>query len=228
LEVLVTEPSESRLDTKRLILVPALVTLAVTVARVAGELAHGSHRFFNPEPGGAWAIVGIVWLAPIFGIYFALKLHAGAQGPKSYGRALGFVALGIAAVVGLSFVGARLLRPYAFRERLVFAWGIFVVAAILTLPGWPTLFRTLLAYSYAARVPVAIVMFFAFWRKWGTHYDAIPADLPGGLGLLPKFLWLGFFPQLLFWVAFTILVGMVCGSVAGGIADLVRRRPTSS
>jgi hypothetical protein len=224
----VTEPSESRLDTKRLILVPALVTLAVTVARLAGELAHGSHRFFNPEPGGAWAIVGIVWLAPIFGIYFALKLHAGAQGPKSYGRALGFAALGIAVVVGLSFAGARLLHPYAFRERLFFAWGIFVAAAILTLPGWPTLFRTLLAYSYAARVPVAIVMFFAFWRKWGTHYDAIPTGLPGGLGLLAKYLWLGFFPQLLFWVALTILVGMFFGSLAAGVAHLVQHPPPSS
>jgi hypothetical protein len=224
----VTKPSETHLDIRRLIFVPALATLAVTVLRLAGELAHGSRRFFNPEPGGPWAIIGIVWLAPIFGIYFALKLRACAQGPKSYGRALGFVALGVAVVVGLSFAGARLLHPYAFRERLVFAWGIFVLAAILTLPGWPALFRTLLAYSYAARVPVVIVMFFAFWRKWRTHYDAIPPDLPPGLSLPAKYLWLGFFPQLTLWVAFTILAGMLFGSLAAGVAHLVRRSMPSS
>jgi hypothetical protein len=224
----VAKPSETHLDIRRLIFVPALATLAVTVLRLAGELAHGSRKFFNPEPGGPWAIIGIVWLAPIFGIYFALKLRACAQGPKSYGRALGFVALGVAVVVGLSFAGARLLHPYAFRERLVFAWGIFVLAAILTLPGWPALFRTLLAYSYAARVPVVIVMFFAFWRKWGTHYDAIPPDLPPGLSLPAKYLWLGFFPQLTLWVAFTILAGMLFGSLAAGVAHLVRRSMPSS
>ncbi len=223
-----TETPQTRLDIKRLILVPALVTLAVTVLRLAGELAHGSRRFFNPEPGGPWAIIGIIWLAPIFGIYFALKLRACAQGPKSYGRALGFMALGVAVVVGLSFAGARLLHPYAFRERLVFAWGIFVLAAILTLPGWPALFRTLLAYSYAARAPVAVVMFFAFWRKWGTHYDAIPPDLPHGLGLLTKYLWLGFFPQLIVWVAFTVLVGMLFGSLAASVAHLACRSAPSS
>ena len=222
------EPSTTDLDIRRLILVPGLVTLAVTAARLAGELMHGPRIFFNSDPGGLWAIVGIIWLAPIFGIYFAMKLLACAQGPKSYGRALGFALLGVAAVVGFSFAGARLLHPYAFRERLLFAWGVFVLAAILTLPGWPALFRTLLAYSYAARAPVAVVMFFAFWRKWGTHYDAIPPDLPHGLGLLTKYLWLGFFPQLTFWVAFTILVGMLFGSLAAGVAHLVRRSPPSS
>jgi hypothetical protein len=72
---------------------------------------------------------------------------------------------------------------------------------------------------------VAVVMFFAFWRDWGTHYDAVPSDLPDGLGLMTKYLWLGFIPQLTFWVATTVLAGMLFGSLAAGIAHLGRRKP---
>ena len=218
------EPSTTSLDIKRLILVPALVTLAVTAARLAGELLHGPGRFFNSEPGGPFAIVGIIWLAPIFGIYFALKLAAHGQGPKSLGRAVGFALLGVAVVLAFSFVGARLHLQQHFRGRLLYGWTVFAVAALVTLPGWAALFRTLVAYAYAARVPVAVVMFFAFWRDWGTHYDAVPSDLPDGLGLLAKYLWLGFFPQLIFWVALTILAGMLFGSLAAGVSHFARRK----
>jgi hypothetical protein len=38
-----------------------------------------------------------------------------------------------------------------------------------------------------------------------------------------KFLWLGLFAQLIFWVAFTVLAGMLFGSLAAVVARLVRR-----
>lgn len=218
------ERSTTALDIKRLILVPALVTLAVTAVRLAGELMHGPGRFFNSDPGGPWAIVGIIWLAPIFGIYFALKLDAHGQGPKSQGRAVMFALLGVAVFFTFSFVGSLLHLQQNFRGRLLFLWAFVVVAALITRPGWAALFRTLVAYAYAARVPVAAVMFFAFWRDWGTHYDAVPHDFPDGLGLVAKYLWLGFFPQLIAWVSVTILAGMLSGSLAAGIAHLARRK----
>ena len=58
----------------RLILVPALITLAITLLRLAGELLRWSPSLFNRAPGGPGALVGIVWLIPLFGIYFALRL----------------------------------------------------------------------------------------------------------------------------------------------------------
>jgi hypothetical protein len=224
-EAPLTEPTVAPLEIKRLILVPALVTLAVTVLRLVGELLHGPQSLFNSAPGGPWAIVGIVWLAPIFGVYFALKLAARGQEPKSIGRALGFAFLGIAVVYLLSFVGSLFHIQQNFWTRLLYGWTALALAALATWPGWPSLFRTLTAYAYAARVPVAIVMFFAFWRGWGTHYDATPPDLPEGMGLLAKYLWLGFMPQLIFWVALTVLGGMVFGSLAAGVARWVRRSP---
>jgi len=220
----VTEHPTTELNIKRLIFVPALISLAVTVARLAGELVHGPRLFFNSDPGGPWAIVGIIWLAPVFGIYFALELAARGQGPKSIWRAAGFALLGIGVVIAFSFFASLLHLQQHFRGRLLYLWLIVAAASLVTFPGWKALFRTLTAYAYAARVPVAVVMFFAFWRDWGTHYDAVPPDLPEGMSWLAKYLWLGFFPQLIFWVGSTVLIGMLFGSLAAGIAGLTRRK----
>ncbi len=46
----------------RLILVPAIVTLAVTLLRLVGELQDWSPRLFSKEAGGGGALVGIAWL----------------------------------------------------------------------------------------------------------------------------------------------------------------------
>jgi hypothetical protein len=59
----------STFSIRRLIVVPAVITFAVTLLRLVGELQHWSPRFFSREPGGAGAIIGIVWLVPIFGVF---------------------------------------------------------------------------------------------------------------------------------------------------------------
>jgi hypothetical protein len=122
--------------------------------------------------------------------------------------------------VGGAWLEQRLRPQLSFRQELIYIWSSWSLAAAVTYPAWPGLFKTMLAYGYAARIPVAIVMFFAFLGNWGTHYDALPPNFPG-MGLWPKFLWLGFFPQLTFWVGFTILVGMLFGVIA---AALIGRR----
>lgn len=67
------------MDTKKLITVPAIITLAVTLARLAGEFSNLPAWLASKEAGGGGALIGIAWLAPIFGIYFATKL-IGAPG----------------------------------------------------------------------------------------------------------------------------------------------------
>ena len=64
-------------------------------------------------------------------------------------------------------------------------------------------------------------MFFAFARNWDTHYDALPPDFTG-TSLMSKWLWLGFVPQLVFWVGFTLVAGMLFGSIAGAVTRLFR------
>lgn len=211
---------DSQFSIPRLVLYPGLITLGVTVLRLVGELEHWSKLFFNPEAGGPWSIVGITWLGPIFGIYFALKLSANGESYVSAGRALGFALLGVIVMVGSTVLSVPLHINRSFQGRLIYFWLAYALAAVVTFPGWPKLFKILLAYGYAARIPVAIVMFFAFRGNWGTHYDAPPPDLPAAMGLWPKYLWLGFFPQLIFWVSFTIIAGMLFGTIS---AAFVRR-----
>lgn len=203
----------SKISYIKLILWPSVVTLAVTAARLAGELLHGPRALFNPDTGGGFALVGIAWLAPVFGIYFALKLARGGHGPKSLTLAVQSSILGIIFVIVVVLSSARVSISSPYLKAALLLWAPVAAAAAFQIFAWPALARTLFAYAFAARVPVAILMLFAMLGKWGTHYDAIPEGFPEA-GLAFRYLWLGLLPQLVFWVGFTVLVGAIFGSVA--------------
>jgi hypothetical protein len=65
---------QAELDIKNLITVPAVITLAVTLLRLVGEFMNLPAWLANKEAGGPGALIGIAWLAPIFGAYFGIKL----------------------------------------------------------------------------------------------------------------------------------------------------------
>lgn len=205
--------------TGRLILVPALITLAVTALRLVGELMRWNPTFFSREAGGAGAIVGIVWLVPIFGVYFARKLVAAGLGPAGAGRALGLAVLGLAFVPAGIFVANALKLP--FLGVLPILAVVSLLAAFVAFRGWPALGRVLLAYGLAARIPVAALMLVAMMANWGTHYELGPPEMPA-MGLFTKWVLIGLVPQLTFWVAFTIVVGAIFGSVAAMIGGRAR------
>jgi len=218
-------PAGSRCSVFRLILVPGIITLAVTLLRLLGELQHWAKVLFNPEAGGPWSIIGIAWLAPIFGIYFAARLLAGGQGPTSAWRALGWAIFAMVVIIALAYLGSVLHIERSFKGRLIYIWLVTAIAALVTLLGWPALFKVIVAYGYAARIPVAVVMFFAFRGNWGTHYDALPSDMPLGYSLWEKYWLLGFFPQLVFWVGYTVVSGMLLGGITAVISPLIRHAP---
>jgi hypothetical protein len=203
----------------RLVLVPALITLAVTGLRLVGELLRWNPTFFSRQAGGAGAIVGIVWLVPIFGIYFARKLVAAGLGPAGAGRALGF------AFLGLVFVPAGIFLARALNLRFLAAVPLLAVCSLLgafvAYRGWPALGRVLAAYGLAARIPVAALMLVAMMANWGTHYELGPPDLPP-MGLFAKWVVIGLLPQLTFWIAFTVVIGTIFGSVAAMIGGRAR------
>jgi hypothetical protein len=216
-----SETNSNSLSTPRLILMPAIISLAVTLLRLVGELERWSKTYFNTDVGGGGAIIGITWLAPVFGMYFAIRLAAG-DGRHSPLRTIGFGLLGGVIIIGSLPVQKLVLSsPPSFQARLLYIWAMFALAGLVTLPGWPRLWKTLLAYAYAARIPVVIIMFFAFRGAWGTHYDALPPDFTG-TSLMSKWLWLGFFPQLILWVGFTLASGMLFGGIASAVTRLFR------
>ena len=217
--------SSSHVRIARLIFLPALLSLAVTILRLIGERQGWSSRWFSTETGGpipsgmTW-LVGITWLALPFGVYFAMRLAAAGRGPKRTAKAVGYAFTGMVILLLVYSLLPRL--TIGFPQILIFIWLAMAIPAAIQLLGWPELFKTLLAYGLASRIPVVIVMFFAMHGNWGTHYDFVGMPEQFQMPLWPRFFWLAFFPQLVFWVAFTILMGSLTGSIA--FALLGKRR----
>jgi hypothetical protein len=204
-------------DAFRTALPGAAVALAVTLLRLAGELRGWSETWFSRATGGlvpasavSW-IVGITWLALPFGAWFAWMLaRAGVTTPRS-GRAL----LIAVVAIGVLYGGGQLVSVagIGFPGFLLAIWGVAVLAAIVAWQAWPALGRVLLAYGVLSRAVVAVVMFLAMRGQWGTHYDY--ADSPGvrEMPFWMAYVALAFFPQLVFWVGYTIVLGALAGTV---------------
>src|SRR5262245_4474080 len=202
----------------RLILLPALLTLAVTLVRLGGELMNGPPTLFNRAVGGGAAAVGIIWLVPVFGVLFARRLAR--EGPDApAGRAAAFAALGLLAFAVLAAAGFQ--RPVASPSQFLLIGAGAVAGIALSRRGWPRLWRTLLAYGFAARAPVAVVILLGILNGWNTHYDTPPPGLPE-LGPLARWLAIGVVPQFTIWLAVTVIVGTLAG--AASLALLPPRR----
>jgi len=196
---------------RRMILVPAAITLAVTLLRLVGELQKWSPRFFSREAGGAGALVGIVWLVPIFGIYFAIRLIQAGYGPLSRGRAIGFAVAALVVEAALIFTLFKLALPIV--ATIVLTNLVSLLSLWIAYSGWPELGKLEVFYGLAARIPVAILMFIAMAANWGTHYELGPPGFPE-MSLVPKWIVIGLLPQLAFWIAFTVMIGSLFGSLA--------------
>lgn len=208
-------PARNDLPQGSIILIPGIITLAVTLLRLAGELQHWSPAFFNRNAGGPGAIVGIVWLVPAFGVYFALKLIRLGHGPASVGRAVGIPLLALLLLPVTVAATMKIELPF---QIAAFGAGA-IVGMLVAFRGWPALARTLFAYGLAARVPVALIMLLAIFGNWGTHYELGAPGFPE-MAPLQKWLWIGLLPQMTFWMAFTVIIG----TLSGGLAALAAGR----
>jgi hypothetical protein len=212
---------EATTGTRKLILVPAVITLAVTLLRLVGELQGWSPALFSREAGGGGALVGIAWLVPVFGAYFGWKLTRAGSGPGGLGRALGLTLLALALLPALGFLASKAgIEPQGFTTFGIFVAGS-IAAFFLGLRAWPALGRTLFSYGLAARIPVALVMLAAILGNWGTHYDVSPPNFPE-MSAVAKWFLIGLVPQLTIWIAYTVVVGALFGIAAAAVA---RRKP---
>ncbi len=204
----------------------AAVALAVTLVRLAGERLGWSGTWFSRETGGiipsrlSW-IVGITWLALPFGIWLAARLVARGQAPGSVRRAIGLALLGV--ILFLALLRIVPLLGIGFPGVLLGIWTAAVLGAAVAWIGWPALGRELLAYGLLSRIPVVVVMFLALHGRWGTHYDYADSPMLQQMPFWTGFFWLALFPQLVFWVGFTIIAGLLTGTLA---AALPRTRGT--
>lgn len=204
--------SGTRPSTIQVILIPSIITLAITILRLVGELQQWPKPWF----GGGGAIVGISWLPFIFGPYFALKLAGMGDGPASNGKAIGLSLAGLPVVV---LGGFAVFEGLTHGNIVIAAMGflIFFAASFLPRAGWLALGNTLLAYGFAARIPVVIVMFIATRAGWTTHYS-LAGPGPFSEAPLERFIALALLPQMLLWTGFTAVIGAILGTIVQAIA----------
>jgi len=203
-----------------LITIPAVITLGITILRLAGELEHWPKPWFNAAAGGGGAIVGISWLPIIFGPYFALKLAGAGERPASVGKAIGLALAGfVVVVVGGVIAGIAASKLNA--NLAVFGFLVILVGGFIARLGWRGLGNVLFAYAFAARIPVLIVMAIAMsangGQGWGTHYDIVPPNFPSHT-FAGKFFYTALVPQMTLWIGFTVVVGSIFGAIAAALS----------
>ena len=213
-----TDSAGGRPSTLRLVLVPAIITLAVTGLRLLGEIRDWDPVLFSKEAGGAGAIFGITWLVPIFGLYFGYRLAIAGYGPKQKLVSILAHIAAFALTVGSFFLWKDVVG-LEYRELVPAFGATALVCSLIGFAVWPALFRVNLVYGILARIPVVVVTYLAVEKGWNTHYTALGGPDPPDLGQNEIALYLSIF-QMTFWVAFTIMAG----GVAGSLASLFARR----
>jgi len=207
-----------RLDVKNLILVPATITLGISCLRLTGELMGWSEKLFGREAGGGASLVGIAWLVPIFGIYYGWKLTRMGHPTRSPGKLIGFSLL--SCIILVAATGALMATLPAYPTFTLILLAVVSVGTMFLLrSSWPELFRTLLCYGFAARIPVILIMLLAIMGNWGTHYDSPPPELEG-MNWFVEWVITGLIPQATVWIWYTVVVG----GLFAGLAALVLKK----
>ena len=209
-----------RPSTWRLVLGPALITLAVTLLRLTGELLHWSDRYFDRSAGGGGALVGIVWLIPVFGAWFGVRLAAAGETPPRVMRVLSWAAMAFMLNTAAGVASIRFLpgRPVA---QLAAFTVISLATVAFAYLSWPALWKVLLAYGVAARVPVLVIMYLAIFGGWDSHYAKPRPDFPA-MGPWGLFFWTALLPQASLWIYLTVVLGLIFGALAVGVRRLAR------
>jgi len=185
------------------ILVPAIISLAVTLLRLTGELYEWSDVWFGPL-----SPFGITWLVPIFGLYFGWRLGKAGYRPSSILKTLLYLIGAILVFVITGIIASRFQDQRVVGD-IILCFGS-IAAAYLGYISWCDMGPLQLGYGLAARIPVVIVSFIAIYANWGTHYDDAGDNFPE-MGLFMKWVVLGLLPQMTLWMAYTIIIGILFG-----------------
>ena len=168
--------SDAKLSTTRLILLPSILTLGVSIARLACEV----QGVIPPTSGGALSPLGIGWLILLFGGYFGFRLTRAGSTPNVAPPALWSLLL-ILAVLGVGYWLFKDIDPnnssdsafLMFAEKflaLIIALGCAALGTILL---WTRLAWTLFCYGLFARAGVMVITWLAKYMDWDTHYTKL-------------------------------------------------------
>lgn len=187
----------------------AMLTTAVTALRLFGELQRWNEWLWNRQASGGGALLGIGWLIPIFGIWFARTLVRDGHAPVDRARARRWCGLGVAGVA-IVFTAAKLLLPVTV-GTFVFVIASLPLCAAAAFVAWPALARVLLVYALLARLPILAITALAVAGNWGTHYEQLAPGSPPMADALRTLVLCG--AQLGIWLPLTLLVGGLAGAL---------------
>lgn len=194
---------------------PAVVTWAVILLRLGGELVEGPAWLFSRQQGGGLAVVGIAWLVVLFGAWFGWCLAKDGRGPdrpvQNLFLHLVALAMGIGGMFGLGAAGV--IDPDNPNPASAFYIGaVLFASSLLMWWSWPGLFLTNLLYGVLARLGVILVTIPATLYSWDTHFSKLgPQGLQEATWAQVTRLSTA---QVCFWIPFTILLGGLFGSIA--------------
>jgi len=128
-------------------------------------------------------------------------------------RGLGITLGAFALIPAFGFAIFQVLGPIG---QVVALSAVSLLSAAVGYRAWPALGRVLIAYGYAARLPVAAIMALAMLGGWDSHYALARPDFPA---VAPLALWFltGFLPQTTIWIAYTVVFGTLCGLLAAAV-----------
>lgn len=207
-----------------LVLVPALLTLGITVLRLVGELKGWSPLWFGQaEAGGGGALLGISWLIFVFGFYFGIRLQRGGAGKERPAKALlwslfGPVVLfgGFAACQAADLIWVPDAEHPGEMRGLVYFLALMAIGVLIAMLAWWRASVVLLVYAVCARVPVLVVTWLAVENHWETHYiKTAPGMTRPPEAELFTFLSM---PQITFWPAITVILGTVMACLGALLA----------
>ena len=209
-----------------LVLVPALLTLVVTIVRLVGELEGWMPVLFNshgPGPKQQQGLFCITLLIPLFGFWFGFRLRRDTGGPANLTSALLQYVIGAGVLAGGFYAALTLgwiVMPTEAQPGEVvgmgIVFGLLAATFLVALTAWPRLSATLLVYALLARLPVVAITYVAVAKNWGTHYEQLAPgfQVPEGMD---KATFLSM-PQLVFWPVLTMLAGGLCGCLGAALA----------
>jgi hypothetical protein len=141
-------------------------------------------------------------------------------------------AVGLSLVITASrFALEKVAAPLSWTHPVGITWLAPVVGAVFLRhvrqegKGFRALLGSLLAYAVASRAAVALLMVVASGMRLGSHYDLSRVThlwfrdraytfVPGSI---KQVLSLGVVPQLTFWVAYTVVAGLVGAGFAAAV-----------
>ncbi len=208
-----------------LVKVPALLTLIVTIVRLAGELMGLNQTFFNagaPGDESSTSVIAIVWLIPVFGLVFGNRLRRGDRRPERMGKAFGLILLAIVFIIG-AIAGLIFFDLFDFPEPgevkeprgIGYVFAAYAVGTVIAFLAWGRLATALLVYALLARLPVVAITWIAVDNDWQTHHTKLPVGVPSQTGS-DLFFALAM-PQMIFWIPFTVILGGLFGCLGGAM-----------